>query len=951
LAAWFVFKDWPLRAKMMALVLAASLLPLGIATWISVTNARADEYADSATLLGARAEELVGRIDTFNEGYMRSVQRLARVPGLPEILSAPATFMQRMQVPADAVLRLWPSTDGNIRGVALLDGTGKVVLGTEPALVAANLSHRGFVQAALAGENVVSDVFVAEPGVGARSTIAFAAPVHGRSSRLLGVAVLWVEATALHELLREADGSAGPGSSAVLFDRQGIRLAHSSATDSVFHPGIQLSTDAISRLVAEERFGTRTRELLQQPLEMSGPFMLGSRMPPDSKPFRGFSPEDGQWQQVVARTCASVDWSVYYMRPERLLEAGIAQLVREKLAFAGVIALAAVALGGICGALLLKPLGRLAAAAGALGAGGMDTRVHIDRRDELGQLGATFNTMAARIQEQSAALQRESEAQYRQLFGSMSEGFCTIDVLFDDHGNPTDWRFVEVNRAFEQHAGFRAEPGVRMREIYPDIEDYWIRTYGQVARTGKSITVEEESTELGRHFFVSAYRVGGPGSCRVAVLFKDISERRTAQRRLQAQFENLDLLRKVTRAIGERQDLPSIFQIALCSLEESLPMDFGCICLLDPAEGCLIVSQAGARSQPLAAAVGLAEQARVKLVGSGLEHCAEGRLVHESDMGNAQHGLAQRLAAAGLKGMVAAPMLVENQVFGVLIAARQAARRFSGAECEFLRQISEHVALAAHHAQLFTALQAAYEDLQRTQQSVLQHERLRALGQMASGIAHDINNAISPAALYADSLLDREKSLSEQGRQQLLTVQRAIHDVAETVARMREFYRPRSPGMQPQPVQLNELVPQVLELTRAHWSHEAEQRGVVIEARTELAAQLPPITGSQSEMREAMTNLVLNAADAMPEGGTMTLRTRRAPQGEVIIEVCDTGVGMDEDSRRRCLEPFFTTKGERGTGLGLAMVYGIAQRHGALLEIDSEPGWGTTVRMSFRAAA
>ena len=130
-----------------------------------------------------------------------------------------------------------------------------------------------------------------------------------------------------------------------------------------------------------------------------------------------------------------------------------------------------------------------------------------------------------------------------------------------------------------------------------------------------------------------------------------------------------------------------------------------------------------------------------------------------------------------------------------------------------------------------------------------------------------------------------------------------------------------------------------------------QQRGVVIEARTELAAQLPPITGSQSEMREAMTNLVLNAADAMPEGGTMTLRTRGTPQGEVIIEVCDTGVGMDEDSRRRCLEPFFTTKGERGTGLGLAMVYGIAQRHGALLEIDSEPGWGTTVRMCFRAAA
>jgi signal transduction histidine kinase len=222
---------------------------------------------------------------------------------------------------------------------------------------------------------------------------------------------------------------------------------------------------------------------------------------------------------------------------------------------------------------------------------------------------------------------------------------------------------------------------------------------------------------------------------------------------------------------------------------------------------------------------------------------------------------------------------------------------------------------------------------------------------MASGIAHDINNAISPVALYADSLLEREKSLSPQGRQQLETMQRAVHDVAETVARMREFYRPRSPQMQPQPVQLNTLVPQVLDLTRAHWSHEAEQRGVAIEARMELAEDLPPIAGSQSEMREALTNLVLNAADAMPQGGALTLRTRRMREGQVVIEVSDTGVGMDEDSRRHCLEPFFTTKGERGTGLGLAMVYGIAQRHGAQLEIDSEPGWGTTVRMSFSAAA
>ncbi len=113
--------------------------------------------------------------------------------------------------------------------------------------------------------------------------------------------------------------------------------------------------------------------------------------------------------------------------------------------------------------------------------------------------------------------------------------------------------------------------------------------------------------------------------------------------------------------------------------------------------------------------------------------------------------------------------------------------------------------------------------------------------------------------------------------------------------------------------------------------------------------------GDEVELRDALTNLVFNAVDAMPEGGTLTLRTRPVVDGDgratVRIEVGDSGVGMDEDTRRRCIEPFFTTKGERGTGLGLASVYGMLQRHSAALEVDSVPGKGTTMRMIFPAFA
>jgi signal transduction histidine kinase/CheY-like chemotaxis protein len=307
--------------------------------------------------------------------------------------------------------------------------------------------------------------------------------------------------------------------------------------------------------------------------------------------------------------------------------------------------------------------------------------------------------------------------------------------------------------------------------------------------------------------------------------------------------------------------------------------------------------------------------------------------------------------------MVAAPVLFESKVFGVLIAARQQADSFSSGECEFLRQLSEHVALAAQQAQIYAALQQAYDDLRQTQQTVMQQERLRALGQMASGIAHDINNAISPVALYTESLLENEPNLSARTREYLETTQRAIEDVAHTVARMREFYRQHEPQLVLTPVHLSRLIQQVMDLTRARWCDMPQQRGIVIQQRLELE-DLPAIAGMESEIREALINLIFNAVDAMPEGGTLTVRTKAERTGpnvsqppHVYVEVSDTGVGMDEQTRRRCLEPFFTTKGERGTGLGLAMVYGITQRHNAEVEIESAAGQGTTMRLKFPVPA
>lgn len=420
---------------------------------------------------------------------------------------------------------------------------------------------------------------------------------------------------------------------------------------------------------------------------------------------------------------------------------------------------------------------------------------------------------------------------------------------------------------------------------------------------------------------------------------------------LNAQLARLDLLQRTTRAIGERQDLQSIFHVILRSLEDNLPIDFGCVCLYDPGRPALTVSSVGAGSLGLAQRMGLMPPTSLPVDPNGMARCVAGHLVYEPDLRELDFPFPQLLAAENLCSLVAAPLIVENEVFGALIAARREPAAFSSPDCEFLRQLSEHVALAAHQVQLNTALRQAYDELRQSQHAILQQERLRALGQMASGIAHDINNAIAPVALYVDSLLEREAALSDRARASLQIIQRSIGDVGQTVSRLREFYRQRDQSPQFSSVNLNALIDDQLELTRARWSDMANERGIVIEVRRELTEPLPRIRGHESDLRDALTNLIFNAVDAMPAGGHLTLRTAATDSGHVILEVADSGIGMDEATRRRCFEPFFSTKGERGTGMGLAMVYGMIKRHGADIEIDSEPGAGTCVRMAFAAAS
>ena len=346
------------------------------------------------------------------------------------------------------------------------------------------------------------------------------------------------------------------------------------------------------------------------------------------------------------------------------------------------------------------------------------------------------------------------------------------------------------------------------------------------------------------------------------------------EKRMSAQVNRLALLQEITHSIGSRHDLKSIFQVVLRSLEEHLPIDFGCVCLCNAAAGTVVVESVGAASEASCETLGLAPGSAVPVGKNGLYRAVNGTLIYEPNTAGVDSPFTRRFAEAGFHSLVISPLAVESNVFGVLVAVRREKEAFSSGDCEFLKQLSEHVALASHEAQLYGALQRAYEDLRHSQQTVMQTERLRALGEMASGIAHDINNAISPVALYAELLLSQETQLTEAGavawsrcaaRSTMSPAPSSACASSTGRAKLtRAFTR----------LDIHGAINQVLDLTQPRWRALPQQRGIVIELRKDFARRLPEVMGDEVELRDALTNLVFNAVDAMPEGGTLTLRTQ-----------------------------------------------------------------------------
>jgi len=261
------------------------------------------------------------------------------------------------------------------------------------------------------------------------------------------------------------------------------------------------------------------------------------------------------------------------------------------------------------------------------------------------------------------------------------------------------------------------------------------------------------------------------------------------------------------------------------------------------------------------------------------------------------------------------------------------------------REVSERSRAEEALLQTNKRLAETLDELRKTQQQIIQQERLHALGRMASGIAHDFNNSLAPILGFSELLLIRPGILDdrEKAKSYLQMIHTAAKDSAKVVSRLRDFYRYREQEEISLPVVLSDLVQQVILLTQPKWKDQSLAKGINISIQTDFN-NVPTISGNESELREMLTNIMLNAVDAIVEqgDGSVTFRTfQRGPM--VALQIVDTGAGMSEEVRLRCMEPFFSTKNDRGTGLGLGIVYGIVRRHGGKIDIGSEIGTGTMI--------
>src|SRR6266545_813863 len=418
----------------------------------------------------------------------------------------------------------------------------------------------------------------------------------------------------------------------------------------------------------------------------------------------------------------------------------------------------------------------------------------------------------------------------------------------------------------------------------------------------------------------------------------------------------LEVVTRVTQEVSTRDvshELPGILRTIIHQIRRVVPCDYAALALYNEDDDTFsfeTVYDFAVRDW-----ADLPPGKRVPADGSSWQTaCRTGTAMIQSELVRSSFAYDRGLAAGGLRAGVVVPIIGASRAIGTLDFASREPGAYGQTQVSTLRELSHYLGTALHNARLSQEREDTAAKLARTQEHLNLVDKVRAVGQLASGVAHDFNNLLAGILGNAQLLLFEAKG--DDQREMLRVIERAAKDGAETVRRLQGFARMEHDSPMTE-VRLDMLARDAIDITRPRWRDVAQSRGASIEVVRQLQA-VTPLAGRPGELREVLTNLIINAVDALPKGGKIMVNTyddKAAGDGlgYVVAEVADSGTGMPPEVRARIFDPFFTTKGEQGTGLGLAVSLGIIQSHGGQIEVESEPGRGTRfiIRLPVRTAA
>lgn len=518
------------------------------------------------------------------------------------------------------------------------------------------------------------------------------------------------------------------------------------------------------------------------------------------------------------------------------------------------------------------------------------------------------------LEQRLASNQAHDQDFYRSLFDTMDEGFCIIEFFDGPHGPLSDYVHVLANAAYAKHAGIPNVVGQKLREMVPDEADDWVARYGAVLRTGEPLHFEQELIATGHVLSVTTFRIEPAEKRQVAVLFKDVTERRRAEQALQRLNEELE--QRVNAALAERRLFAELVDHSVVNVH-----------VVDKDLRWLAVNR----------------QARHDF------HLLYGRTPEIGDYlpGLFEDGAAGQTPVLPMwQRALAGEQFIEIGTFGKPPALRHYELRFNA-----LRDPEGEVHGAFLFAYDISERVQEQERLAKAEAALRQAQKMEAVGQLSGGIAHDFNNLLG-GILGAQELMRQrlEQSRFDALAPLLELSSSAAQRASSLVHRLLAFSRQQT--LQPCSTQVATLVAGMEDLLR-------RTIGPAITLSSRFASQLWPTFIDPPQLESALLNLCINARDAMPAGGVieiigdnLQLDDKQAvalelPASEFVrLSVVDNGSGMSAEVVERAVEPFFTTKPMgQGTGLGLSMTYGFVRQSGGQLRVLSVPGEGTRIEL------